>query len=149
MSNIITITSWRVLLYHRCYQSTSYIVCVDVALTKEDGSDRGIKWKLGQCDSPKTYYPELYRLVGTKALGKKYLYGHRCCMDGNQHTLTCAIKYVSKKHAGWADNYLTIQGRRYCDDFVGFSAMRKVSVTGMLLTSNTYLNDVIHLNLII
>ena len=69
MSNIIAInlTSWRVLLYHRCYQSTSYIVCVDVALTKEDGSDRGIKWKLGQCDSPKTYYPELYRLVFTEA----------------------------------------------------------------------------------
>ena len=49
----------------------------------------------------------------------------RCCITPGYHILTC---HNEKGPFGWGKSSIEIQGQRYCDDFVGFEAMRKVLV---------------------
>ena len=104
--------------------------CVDVALTQHDGITRSIKWNLGQCTSSISYHwPNHY---SPSHMSAQFLYTKRCCMEAKQYTLICGIKDMRKKHEGWAESFLTIQGRRYRNDFVGYKALRKVSINGIL-----------------
>ena len=47
----------------------------------------------------------------------------RCCLSPGRHTLTCINK---KSELGWENFTLEIDGKRYCDDFIGFKAMRTI-----------------------
>ena len=106
----------------------SYTVCIDVTLIKQDGSERSIKWSLGHCTSHGTYRSErLYKIFARE----KYSYTQRCCLKENHYTLTCEITSLQKIHEGWAEDYLDIQGRQYCNDFFGFRAMRQIWIAGM------------------
>ena len=49
----------------------------------------------------------------------------RCCLPEGRYTLTCKN---TKSVYGWGDSIFEINGERYCDDFVGFKAMRRISV---------------------
>ena len=60
------------------------------------------------------------------------IYFHRCCLQPGQHTLTCINK---KSEFGWGNVTFEINGKRYCDDFVGFKAMRTISFEGMKYVS--------------
>ena len=51
----------------------------------------------------------------------------RCCLQPGQHTLTCINK---KSEFGWGNVTFEIDGKRYCDDFVGFKAMRSILFEG-------------------
>ena len=52
---------------------------------------------------------------------------YRCCLQPGQHTLTCINK---KSEFGWGNVTFRINGKRYCDDFVGFKAMRTILFEG-------------------
>ena len=113
---------------------------MDVALTKHDGTTRSIKWTIGQCISSISYDSPHFRGF----MSAQFVYTKRCCIEEKQYTLTCEIKDMRKKHEGWAESYLTIQGRQYCHDFVGYSALRKVSINGILSIQSTQVR--IHIN---
>ena len=51
----------------------------------------------------------------------------RCCLPEGRYTLTCKN---TKSVYGWGDSTFEINGERYCDDFVGFTAMRSILVKG-------------------
>ena len=73
------------------------------------------KWPAGSCFGPRaTYSPNT-------------TYYERCCLSAGTYTLIC--KNTKSKY-GWGNAYFEINGKRYCDDFIGFKAMRKVSIQG-------------------
>ena len=99
-------------------------MCIDVKVsTRYDG--RHIQWKLGPCFNNFKY--------------KDYAhYIHRCCLELGQHTLTCNNPKVPE---GWKNGYIEIKGLQYCDDFMGYKAMRNISITSTklnYLTSKKY-----------
>lgn len=51
----------------------------------------------------------------------------KCCLSSGNHTLTC---YNTRQPHGWKKGFLTINGERYCDDFMGYKAMRRISIEG-------------------
>ena len=75
------------------------------------------EWSMGSCHGPK--------------LGRKYSSNEswydRCCLPEGQYTLTCSN---TKSKYGWGNVAFEINGKRYCDDFVGFKAMRTISIKG-------------------
>ena len=75
------------------------------------------KWTLGSCYGPK--------------FGRNYkpneTWIDRCCLPEGQHTLACMN---TKSIYGWGNVTFQIDGKRYCDDFVGFKALRKISIKG-------------------
>ena len=73
------------------------------------------KWELGSCFGLQEYDY------------LKTMFVERCCLPSGDHTLICHNKKDSK---GWGDSSIEIQGQRYCDDFIGWKAMRKISVVG-------------------
>ena len=76
------------------------------------------EWTLGSCYGPK--------------LGFNYstneLWYDKCCLPDGQYTLTCKN---TRSVYGWGNATFLIDGKRYCDDFVGFKAMRTISVQGI------------------
>ena len=74
-----------------------------------------IWWRLGTCEKVGDPYEQY----------KNYI--QRCCLKPQQHILTC----INKKHPyGWGDGYIEIQGHRYCDDFMSYKLMQKVTIKG-------------------
>lgn len=75
------------------------------------------QWTLGSCHGPKH--------------GWKYLsnetHHDRCCLTEHQLTLICINE---KSKYGWGNVTFEIDGKRYCDDFIGFKALRTISVKG-------------------
>ena len=98
-------------------------------------------WNLGSCSSihGSPYKP-----------GLQYI--ERCCLEPGSYTLICenndlyvmgqqirAYEAQGKReveHAGWYGGSIEIQGQKYCDDFVGQKAMRRVKIRGTLLDEN-------------
>ena len=78
------------------------------------------EWTLGSCFGPK---------MGLKYLSNEVWYD-RCCLPEGQYTLTCSN---TKSKYGWGNAAFEINGKRYCDDFVGFKAMRTISIEGRSL----------------
>ena len=104
--------------------SRKYLVCFDIATTilgnvhSLDAQRRttGAKWSLGSCSS-------------TDILGHPNLnttYTKRCCLEPGEYILSCQ-SYVPH---GWNGGYIELQSKRYCDDFTGYRAMRRVNVKG-------------------
>ena len=81
--------------------------------TRYDG--HMIQWKLGNCST-----------VGKYEDNKQYL--HRCCLKPGEYTLTCTN--MNNDH-GWKKGYIEIQGHRYCDDFMGYKSMRRITILGI------------------
>ena len=73
------------------------------------------RWELGSCSGTASY-----------VFNYTYVKYERCCLIPGNHTLSC---HNDKGPFGWGNSFIEIQGKRYCDDFVGFQAMRKVSIT--------------------
>ena len=74
-------------------------------------------WKMGSCTGPtgRTKYTS----IGT--------YIDRCCQPPGSYTLTCKN---DKGPFGWGNSFIEIQGMRYCDDFFGSEAFRRVLIKG-------------------
>ena len=82
-------------------------------MTKYDGHQ--LRWGLGNCSNDDETY-------------KDYMtYDRICCVEPRRYTLTC--KNTLKPH-GWKRGYIEILGRRYCDDFMGYSAFRSLDIIG-------------------
>ena len=89
------------------------LVCIDV---KFDAVDIKVNWKIGSCYSGSfdtNYY-------GEKSNTK------RCCLSPGEYTLICN----SETPYNWRQNSLEIQGRRYCNDFKGLRALRRINIFG-------------------
>ena len=78
------------------------------------------RWKLGTCAS-----------LNSIASGATYqypaIYTERCCLESGRHTLVC---YNHPPSRGWNNTYITINGQRYCDDFISYKSFQKVLVIG-------------------
>ena len=74
------------------------------------------QWQLGSCANGSVSYERNYT----------YTKNERCCLPQGMHTLTC---HNEKGPFGWGKSSIEIQGQRYCDDFVGFKAMRNVFIS--------------------
>ena len=79
-------------------------------------------WKMGSCTGP-TGRTE-YTRIGT--------YFDRCCLPPGFYTLICKN---DKGPFGWGNSFIEIQGMRYCDDFFGSEAFRRVLIKGKYLIS--------------
>ena len=77
------------------------------------------QWTLESCSGPK------YGLQSSSS--RTIYYYDRCCLVPGKYTLTCSNL---QNTYGWGNVIFTIDGKQYCDDFVGFEAMRTVIVKG-------------------
>ena len=89
------------------------IECFDVAFTT---NNPGIGWNFGNCLSTLEYSG-----IGT--------YSEKCCLPRGSHIMSC----LSYKSSGWAGNFISFLGHRFCDDHVGYKAMRKIDAFGMFV----------------
>ena len=89
-----------------------------VGQNNENGTDYfSPEWTLGSCSGPKW----------TISYDENEYYYDRCCLLPGRHSLTCINK---KSEFGWGNIKFEINGKQYCDDFVGFKAMRTILVEG-------------------
>ena len=89
---------------------------------KENNDSFSPEWRMGSCYGPK--YGWTYSSNET--------HYDRCCLPPGTYTLIC--KNTKSKY-GWGNAVFKIDGKRYCDDFVGFISMRTVSLQGNLQKS--------------
>ena len=75
------------------------------------------EWTLGSCYGP----PDGWTYVSNE------VYYDRCCLPPGKYTLIC--KNTKSKY-GWGNSIFKINGKQYCDDFVGMKAMRTVFIEG-------------------
>lgn len=78
------------------------------------------EWRMGSCYGPK--------LGGFSEYVPTEVHIDKCCLPPGKYTLNC--KNTKSKY-GWGNYIFTINGKRYCDDFVGFKAMRIVLIDGI------------------
>ena len=87
------------------------------------GNDLGnVSWMLDTCFSANM-------LVCEFGFHCKYdlQYIDRCCLPPGDYTLTCR----DSGGDGWNGAIMEIQRHRYCDDFVGYKAMRRITISGI------------------
>ena len=93
------------------------LACIDIKMISDNERQKNLRWSLGQCSSgnnDKKYY----------RIGE---YIERCCLVPGEYILTCNSSDYS---LGWKDTKLIIAGHSYCDDFITFTAMRKINIPG-------------------
>ena len=83
-----------------------------------------LEWQIGPCYNNGTWY--LDKNIENYKKFEKYI--ERCCITPGQHTLTCINK---QKPFGWGMGYIEIQGHRYCDDFMSYRLMQKITIDSM------------------
>ena len=87
-------------------------VCVSIKMVPMyDAND--LHWTLGACS------PSLQYKNGMVQKEKD------CCLAPGNHTLTC---YNRREPHGWKKGFIVINGERYCDDFIGYKAMRRIVI---------------------
>ena len=89
---------------------------IEVQLGQIDENDKDYlspEWTLGSCYGP--HLPDTYE--------RYRIQSELCCLSPGRHTLTCINR---KSQFGWGNFTFEIDGKRYCDDFVGFKAMRTI-----------------------
>ena len=95
-------------------------VCIRIKLTIQKHNNKALnvshQWQLGSCANGSPSYE----------MNSTYTKYERCCLTPGYHTLTC---HNEKGPFGWGKSFIEIQGQRYCDDFVGFKAMRRVNIS--------------------
>ena len=97
-----------------------------MSIRNHDSSYFSLDWELGSCYGPKSrnyYGREYYR----SDLYTNLTFIDRCCLPSGSHVLICHNRMGP---FGWGESSLEILGHRYCDDFVGFKALRKLELTG-------------------
>ena len=96
-------------------------MCVSIEIkvgdNKNDSELFAPEWRMGSCFGPKNGW----------TYSSNETHYDRCCLNAGTYTLVCKNK---KSKYGWGNAHLKIDGKRYCDDFVGFKAMRSVSIRG-------------------
>ena len=86
--------------------------CIDVQLSTVDDL---VSWNIGSCSNT-TY---IYNVDAGSEVNVD-----RCCIKKGDYILSCK----SNNQHSWKQGYLEIQGRRYCNDFVGYRALRRVKI---------------------
>ena len=103
------------------YISECLSIVMNVSDYYENNALFSPEWRMGSCYGPKN--PDY--------LIPKYepdeVHYDKCCLPPGTYTLIC--KNTKSKY-GWGDSKFEINGKRYCDDFFGFKAMRKVLIEG-------------------
>ena len=87
-------------------------VCVSITMVPMHDAD-DLHWTLGAC-SPSLQYKN--------GMVKKE---KDCCLAPGNHTLAC---YNRREPHGWKKSFIVINGERYCDDFIGYNAMRRIVI---------------------
>ena len=104
---------------------TQFVVCIDIQLNitiKTNHRNAAlinkltVRWSLGACSS-----------LNSSEYQFPALYIHRCCLQPGRHILSC---YNDPPGHGWKNAYLTIDGHRFCDNFVGFTSYQTLEITG-------------------
>ena len=70
-----------------------------------------IRWSFGNCDSDYEY--ESYEYYGNNQT-----YNQSCCFKTSSNNWVIPLVCTSDMGHGWDDGYITIEGKRYCDDFL-------------------------------
>ena len=119
------------------YLHISFIkVCIDVKVTIHDrfyNAQRSMSWTFGKCRGRGRYFEivgPLKNMIRYSDLTHTYF--ERCCNLPGLHLLRCEIESSWENDQGWAENFIEIQGHRYCHDFIGYSAIRRINLTGMI-----------------
>ena len=79
------------------------------------------EWRIGSCFGPGNIEFSIPKYQPNE------LHFIRCCLPPGTYTLIC--KNTKSKY-GWGSSKFTINGKRFCDDFVGFKALRTVLIEG-------------------
>ena len=145
-----------ILLEHRFFlehNNNVYILiaCLDVRLnivgkTENENTTllkkkSTVRWQLGPCSSLNSIYEDTIAEYHFPAL-----YTERCCLNPGRHTLLCHSKPAAQ---GWKDEYILIDGHRYCDNFIGYESFQKIFVTGVVLKNLIILTPIFYLIVVI
>ena len=95
--------------------------CIDVQLSAVDDL---VNWNIGSCSNT-TYISNID--AGSE------VNVDRCCIKKGDYILSCK----SNNQHSWKQGYLEIQGRKYCNDFVGYRALRRIKILGFPLPYTT------------
>ena len=99
--------------------NTFQLVLVDIKVrTRSDA--HLLKWTLGACSSSKEY------------TNNKEFVENNCFLEPGMHILSCSN---TKQPYGWKNGFITINEHRYCDDFMGYKALRHVFIGNKCITS--------------
>ena len=118
-----------ILVFDLSRRNWNIIVCIIVRLNVGDQQQKqqfSLKWKLDSCDGPRNSVK--YRDNNT--------YWDRCCLNPGIYTLICKNDIGS---FGWGNSFIEILGQRYCDDFAGNKAMRRIIIAGMYKNTDIWL----------
>ena len=111
------------------FYSYLFKVCMEIKLEVNAGehdSEHFLrKWQMGSCYGP----PDGLEKQPLFFYNSTDIYIDRCCLLPGNYTLKCKNL---KGQYGWGNSSIEIFGQRYCDDFVGFEAMRRVFISGIV-----------------
>ena len=88
--------------------------CFDVSIYKPTPE---YEWSFGPCIS------------SAKWLGSG-TYTDKCCISSGQHILRCSTR--SWGRSDWSNSVVMILGHYFCDDFVGYTAIIGLNISGIL-----------------
>ena len=98
-----------------------FVACVSIIVVAKYDAEY-LYWTLGPCSTSVTYNN------GNPIMEPD------CCLAPGNHTLTC---YNIREPHGWKKGFIVINGERYCDDFIGYKAMRRIMINGNISNSET------------
>ena len=93
--------------------------CINVHHVVEDND---VRWSLGGCSNTIDYHLS----ESTETSYYTRVNGFRCCLAPGEHTLICK----ATSQYTWLSGYILIGGRKYCNDFIGFKAFRRIQISG-------------------
>ena len=104
--------------------------CSSIVMNVSDNNEYNAlfspEWRMGSCYGPKQHLFHINNNLIPKYDSNEVHYD-KCCLPPGTYTLIC--KNTKSKY-GWGDSKFEINGKRYCDDFFGFKALRKVLIEG-------------------
>ena len=86
-------------------------MCIDIKFV---GVVIDLSWRIGHCNSG----------MYADSLRGPFINTYRCCLTPGKHVLTCEAR--GQFH--WRQGYVLLQGRKYCQDFIGFKALRRITI---------------------
>ena len=92
-----------------------------MSIRNHDSSHFSLDWELGSCYGPKSLEKGTIMDYGYES------YFDRCCLPSGRHVLICHNRLGP---FGWGESSIEILGHRYCNDFVGYKALRKLELSG-------------------
>ena len=91
------------------------LVRIDIALTTQH---YGPSWTYGPC----SFAPRV-----TDVNKELIRYVKKCVLSPGKHTLTCR----NTENVGWRGAFVEIHGRKYCNDYVGYTTRQKITTLGI------------------